>query len=253
LKKEDEKNALLKVLSIVHVNVECLQCREAPDFRFINEGRSIGAEITQFHIRKNEAKGKPRREVEEIWHTDLKEHITSTANQIQELKLKKGTLHFKALWLPNNKEKNDFINQIVLLAKRMAATKIQLVNDFSHYPLLDRYLNSLRLEETKSSINWKWNYDGIVFDPSEIEESLVESITNKAEKGYNHRNFDELWLVIYSLGAYLSQSLILNREIFHTYMELEECAQKSGFDRIIVADWAFDKAIQWPKWDIINK
>jgi len=253
LKKTHEQAALYEVFGILELKIEDLICRESPDFEFTVEEKKIGAEITQFHIRKKEARGKSRRSVERFWHSELKEKITRRAHQIDELKNRKGILKFKELWLPNKKEIQNFINQLLSLAMEMVAKKSTRIEELSDCPLLDKYLNSFELQESKCYIDWKWNYDGIVTDPSEIENSLIESISAKTAKEYDCTPFGELWLIIYSQSAYLSQVLILDEEIFQSYISLKKCAEDSNFDKIIVADCAFDKVIEWPGWNLIGQ
>ena len=118
--KETEEIVLRKILTALGVPIDSLARRESPDFRLLAKGRVMGVEITEFHIRKQEASGKSRRSVEVQWHQELLVLIMNKVNSKSELSLKKGTLYFKRMWLPGNNEQGMFVHQLVSLATRMA-------------------------------------------------------------------------------------------------------------------------------------
>jgi hypothetical protein len=124
------------------------------------------------------------------------------------------------------------------------------VTDFSGYKLLSKYLREFGLGQVRSRIWWKWNWDWIVGDLSEIEEGMVDAIRGKRTKDYRRENLNGIWLIVSCGGGFLSQTALIDGSCLRSMQELESSARDSGFDRIVVADLDTETVAVWPNWEV---
>ena len=251
-KKKIERFYLDNFLKILGEIPEDVKNGEAPDFIVKLRHLTIGVEVTEFHSDLKGEKDRPRRAVEEAW-ASLQQVIMERIGTHKELEDTNGTLYFKKLELPPNKEYKGFINELIQLSLAMIETNSEAISPGSNYPLLNKYLNKFHLKKVGCYITWEWNHNASSIGLTESE--LIDTIQPKIAKAesYIRNDIDGLWLLVVS-GFRLSQTMPvhLSNKLL-SYKKLNYLLSRSIFEKVYIYQYMIGVIYEWPNWIKIGK
>lgn len=244
-KKREELFYLNKFLALLDIVPLSIEKRESPDFLVKFRESQIGIEVTGYHSGITDAKGRPRREIEEDW-TYLQKKIMAEVNQHKELENTSGLIFFKKLKLPNRSEYNNFIGELVKFALDIIQKDINETEPDDIFPLLMKYIKKIFVKKAGCNIAWDWNYN--VSSVGLAESELINSVRSKLIANYSDSKFDELWLLIVS-GYRLSQAMGIHLVYeLNSYRNLKDMLRASCLNRVFIYQYMFDIIYEWPQW-----
>ena len=110
------------------------------------------------------------------------------------------------------------------------------------YPLLNRYLNRLYLDNCGAYITWDWNYDVGFVGLNELElKKAVFPELRKPRPG----SLAEFWLLLVS-GSRLSQGMGMpNVESLRSFSEVNAELPQGCFDKVYIFQYMYDRILRW--------
>lgn len=231
LKKDEELKILHRYLKASGTGeFQNIEPGEQPDFIISYENMKIGVEITEYHSDTE------RREVEELW-SKLREWPLQLNGYPKGMRI---ILRFARMRLPNSREINDFVSNVVDLASKRQDVD-HLTPDPEKYPTLAKYVTSIDLKNTDINwICWGWNYDVAWIGATDQE--LHKIVIGKAKSFLGTKEFDRKWLIVAS-GASLSRlTAVYDHQSLESYEELNNAIYSSGLSRFVLLQ---NPIIQW--------
>jgi len=259
-KKIEEFYYLIETIETIGLKLSEIIVREDPDFILKIGKKTIGAEVTGYHIDAGQKKGSEARTAEESYS-----YIVEMVNE----KLKKNSnlesiwahLAFNYPYYPQKVDLEKFSDDLIKFTtesirknKNLKEMNLKPTDD---YPLLKKCLKSVTL--------WREPFPFIHFFMHDYsgniglsEENLINVIQPKIEKITKYKksgNFDELWLIVGS-GRFHSQvipPLCFVESELKEFKKLDNVLENSGFSKIYLCFRSNNEAVfEWPGWNKIE-
>ena len=248
--KDEERFYLDRFLILMNWIPESVQSSERPDFVVTLEGNRIGIEVSMYHSRAKDARGRPRRAMEEHWNC-LQEELMKQVLGHKELSGACGFLQFKEQRLPTRRERSEFVREVINLSSRHCPKhereekELSLADHATQCPTAARYLEEIRLVGIPAT--WEHNLTVAFAGPEDGD--LLALVSDKAKKteSYDKSNLQGLWLLIVS-GELLSQATrrILAEEL-NEKVDLNDALKQSLFDKTFLFQYMRDRVLQFDR------
>lgn len=259
-KKVEEFYYLIETIETIGLKPLEIIVRETPDFILKTEKKTIGTEVTEYHIDAGQKNGSKARAAEESYS-----YIVEIVNE----KLKKNSnlesiwahLAFNYPYYPRKADLEKFSDELIRFTTESISEnknfKEMNLKPTDDYPLLKKFLESVTLyREPLPFIHFfTEEYGGNI---SFSEENLINVIQPKIEEIAEYKesgNYDELWLIVGS-GRFLSQAIpplwFVESEL-KEFKKLDNVLKNSGFSKIYLCFRGNNEAVfEWPGWNKIE-
>jgi len=205
--------------------------QDPPDFYIVHKSNKIAVEVTEYHSMRKGPKGNPWRAVEEEWRK-ISDLLIKEKEQYPKLNDVYGHLDFRESEMPSTKKHGAFVTELLEFGISQCETLTEERSVFdsfpSNYPLLNKYLTEIMLQEVYGCTMWSRNvavYLGI------SEEELEKCVSKKLKKPRPDQ-ITENWLLIVS-GPAMAQQIGKRRcGKLNSFAKVNKRLEESHFDKI---------------------
>jgi len=259
-KKVEEFYYLIETIETIGLKPSEIIVRETPDFIFKIGKKTIGTEVTEYHIDAGQKNGSKARAAEESY-SDIVKAVNEKLKKNSNLESIWAHLAFNYPYYPRKADLEKFSDELIRfttesISKNKDSKKMDL-KPTDDYPLLKKCLESVTLyREPLPFIHLSTVvYGGNISFPEEnlinVIQPKIEEITEYKESG----NFDELWLIVGS-GRFHSQAIpplwCVESEL-KEFKKLDNVLKNSGFSKIYLCFRGNNEAVfEWPGWNKIE-
>lgn len=246
---------------------------DPPDVRVDLGHKVIAVEVTEYH-RDLSPDRKPGLRADEARLGEIGEAFGQVREAFPELNVD-GKVFFRRrpvsvagassdrrLMLPEKREVNAFVKQLLQFAQDQEprlSDQGTAFDDFGQgFELIGEYVERLMLE----TYDWTpvWVFDPVAKRHGFAGDQWVRHVAHKTERISSAQasdparfdEYDEIWLLIVSNPAHSSQSVAATLDMFRGHRELNEVAELSPFDMVLVhvcsrpgETWRWDRGQGW--------
>ncbi|MCK4829223.1 hypothetical protein KA005_76575 [bacterium] len=217
---------------------------DPPDFYMVYQSNKIAIEVTEYHSMRKGPGDHAWRAVEEEWQR-IRELFIKERKRYPKLDDVHGFLSFRELKMPPANKHGQFVTELLEFGISQYKTLTEEISSFdsfpSNYPLLNKYLKKIHLQNVNCYMTW--DRDSATFVG--ITEKELEKCVSKKLKNPRPQQISENWLLIVS-GSAMSQQIGLTPcKIFNDFVSLNSRLEKSSFDKIFFFQYVCGRVLCW--------
>lgn len=245
-KQKDEElfylEQFFKTMKIKPEHIE--RGEDPPDFYVVNRSKRNAIEVTEYHSMRKGPGDHAWRAVEEEWQS-IKGLFIKERKRYPKLDDVHGFLSFRELKMPPANKHGQFVTELLEFGISQYKTLTKERSSFdsfpSNYPLLNKYLKKIHLQNVNCYMTW--DRDSATFVG--ISEKELEKCVSKKLKKPRPQQITENWLLIVS-GTAMSQQIGLTHcEKFNGFARLNSRLEKSSFDKIFFFQYVWGRVLCW--------
>lgn len=243
--KDEELFDLKEFLLTMKIEPERIERGEdPPDFYMVYGPNKIAIEVTEYHSMRKGPGDHAWRAVEEEWRR-IRDLFTKERERYPKLDDVYGFLCFRELEMPPANKHSQFVTELLKFGISQYRTLTEEGISFgsfpSNYPLLNKYLEKIRLRNNCYGMLWHR-------DPADsvgISENELEKCVSKKLKKPRPQQISENWLLIVS-GTAMSQHIGLTPcKKFNDFARLNSRFEKSSFDKVYFYQYMWKRVLCW--------